>query len=188
LGQVGLLRKLTGKSRNRVCLADEAMRIIEEPLRLPDGVSPGSRRRLREDDMRRVILAWAVLLLAGCATAGGGQRIATPVPLISRQAAIDIALKVASTSHPEMSGALTAPENIQAELTTLVTATRRLTGSDSVDAGDNPDMAVWLVTMDGTWTDEFPRQTGVPAPEPYHHYGVILNARSGESISISARP
>jgi hypothetical protein len=138
--------------------------------------------------LRYTILAWLVLLLAGCATAGGEQRIATPAPLISRQAAIDIALRIASTSHPEMSGALATPENVQAELTTLVTATRRLTGSDSVGTGYSPDMAVWLVTMDGTWTDEFPRPTDMPAPEPYHHYGVILNASSGESISISARP
>ena len=120
--------------------------------------------------------------------AGSGQLIPTPAPAISRQAAIDIALKIASTSQPEMSGALVTPEAVRAELTTLVTATRRLTGSDSVGAGYSPDMAVWLITMDGTWTDEFPRPTDMPAPEPYHHYGVILDASSGESISISARP
>ncbi len=138
--------------------------------------------------MRLALLAWVVLLLAGCATAGGEQRIPTPVPVISWQAAIDIALRISSESHPEMSGALTKPENIRAELTTLVTATQRLTGSDNVGTGYNPDMVVWLVTMDGTWTDEFPRPTDMPAPEPYHHYGVILNASSGEYISISARP
>jgi hypothetical protein len=129
-----------------------------------------------------------VLSLAGCATAGGGQRIPTPAPLISRQAAIDSALRISSESHPEISGALTTPEAVQAELTTLVTATQRLTGSDSVGTGYSPDMAVWLITMDGIWTDEFPRPTDRPAPEPYHHYGVILDASSGESISISARP
>ncbi len=126
--------------------------------------------------------------LAGGSAAGGEQRIATPDPFINREVAIDIALKISSTSHPEMSGALTKPEDIHAELTTLAMATQRLTGSDDVGAGYSPDMAVWLVTMDVTRTDEFPRQTDVPAPEPYRHYGVILDARSGESISTSARP
>jgi hypothetical protein len=138
--------------------------------------------------MRYTILAWAVLLLAGCMVAGSGQRMPSPAPLINRQAAIDIALRISSESHPEMSGVLTTPEAVQAELTTLAVATKRLTGGDSAGAGYSPDMAVWLVTMDGTWTDEFPRPTDMPAPEPYHHYGVILDASSGESISISARP
>jgi hypothetical protein len=37
LEQAGLLRELTGKSRNRIYWADEVMRIIEEPLSPPNG-------------------------------------------------------------------------------------------------------------------------------------------------------
>ena len=101
---------------------------------------------------------------------------------------MDIALKISSMAQPEISGALTQPENIQAELTTLAIATKRLMGSDSVGAGYSPDVIVWLITMDGTWTDEFPRPTDMPTPEPYHHYGVILNASTGEHISTSTHP
>ncbi|HKZ79068.1 MAG TPA: hypothetical protein VI793_19205 [Anaerolineales bacterium] len=138
--------------------------------------------------MRQAIIVFMVLSLASCSTASKEQRTSTPSPFISQQEAIDIALEISSMSQPEISGALTKPENIQAELTTLIVATKRLMGSDSIGAGYSPDMMVWLITMDGTWTDEFPRPTDIPTPEPYHHYGVILNASTGEHISTSARP
>ncbi len=126
--------------------------------------------------------------LAGNSAAGGEQLIPAPDPFISRQAAIDTALKISSASQPEMDGGLTTSENVHAELTTLAVATKRLTGSDDVGAGYSPDMAVWLVTMDGTRTGESSHPADMPAVEPYPQYGMILNAASGESISISARP
>jgi hypothetical protein len=138
--------------------------------------------------MRQAIIAFMVLLFVSCSAVSCGQRTRTPSPFISQQEAIDIALKISSMPQPEISGALTKPVNIQAERTTLAIATKRLMGTDSVGAGYSLDMTVWLITMDGTWTDEFPRETDLPTPEPYHHYGVILNASTGEDILTSAHP
>ena len=112
----------------------------------------------------------------------------TPSPSISEQEAIAIAIKNASMSSPGLSGAKIPPENVHAEQMTLAVAVKRLTGNDDVGAGYDPNMTVWLVSMEGIWTSEFPRPTGWPTLQPYHHFAVILNAKTGEEIGSSARP
>jgi len=143
--------------------------------------------------MRHTILAIAVLLLIGCGAVRGEQ------PIISREEAIAIALQIARAPQPELSGALTEPTNVQAEQMKLIDAYRRLDVTTELGAGsydyDN-EAVVWLVTMEGVWTDEFPRPTDVPEPEPsdvpepepYRHYAIILDATSGSVIMVSARP
>ncbi len=138
--------------------------------------------------MRRVIGALTALLLAGCSVAGMEQPTPGVRTGISQQAAIDRALGIALIPQPEINAAQTQTQNAQAELTTLGPAMERLIGSDSLPSGFQPDRLVWLVTMEGTWTDGFPRPADLPTPEPYHHYTVILDANTGAVISVSARP
>jgi len=134
--------------------------------------------------MRHVLLLLgAILLLAGC-----GNESRRPDQGISEQEAIASALEIASTSRPELSGAQVPPTDIHAEQMSLGEAIKRIDNSASVPAGYDPEMPVWLVTMDGIWFDEFPRPTDLPTPEPYRHYLVIVDGKSGMGIQVTARP
>ena len=91
-------------------------------------------------------------------------------------------------SRPEVSGALLSPQNVQAEQMALSQAMQRLPGSPSVPAGYDPQMPVWMVMMDGLWTNEV-QAPGVTATQtPYHHCVVILDALTGMEIGSSLRP
>ena len=119
-----------------------------------------------------------VLLFSGCSKASNKG--------ISEQKAIDAALKSASMSRPEMSGSQVTPSNVHADQMTLGEAVKRIDENDDVAARYSPDMLVWLVTMDGIWLDEFPRPTGLPTPEPYRHFFMILDEKSGLEIESAA--
>ena len=124
-----------------------------------------------------------ILLYSGCAKE---SRITDNG--ISQQEAIDTALKSALMSRPEISGSQVAPSNIHADQMTLGEATKRINGNNDVATGYTPDMLVWFVTMDGIWLDEFPRPTDLTTPEPYHHFMVIIDAKSGLEIEVAAHP
>ena len=135
--------------------------------------------------LRHTILGIAVLLLIGCGAVRGERQI------ISREEAIAIALQIARAPQPELRPALTEPVNVQAERMKLIDAVRRLDETTELGAGSYDDEAVvWLVTMEGTWTVEFPRPPDAlePEREPYHHYAVVLDATSGSTIMVLARP
>ena len=129
------------------------------------------------------LISLTILLLSGCA-----QESRVTDNSISKQEAIDIALKIASMSQPEMSGSQVTPSNVHAEQTTLGEAIKRIRENSDVATGYTPDMPVWLVTMDGIWLDEFPCPTDLPTPEPYRHFIIIIDAKTGLEIEGSARP
>ena len=118
----------------------------------------------------------------------GGSQTSPPSPFISEQQAIEIAIKSASMGRPELSGAKIPPKNVRAEQMTLAAALKRVMGDVGVPAGEDPNMMVWVVSMEGIWTDEFPRPTGIPSPEPYHRFSVILNAKTGAEMGSAASP
>jgi len=124
-----------------------------------------------------------ILLLSGCAlesrTTNNG---------ISEQEAIDATLKIVSTGQPEVSGSQVTPFNVHAEQMSLGEAIKRISERGEVGAGDNPNMLVWLVSMDGVWLDEFPRPADLPTPEPYRHALIIIDAKTGLEIRGSMRP
>ena len=107
---------------------------------------------------------------------------------ISNQEAIDVALEIAASPRPEISGAQITPYNITAEQMTLNEAVKHINPSNEVAVGYDPNMMVWFVTMEGIWLDEFPRPEGFPTSVPYHRYSVILDAKTGLDIEISASP
>lgn len=124
-----------------------------------------------------------MLLLSGCK-----QGSNVPDKGMNQQKAIDAALKIASMSRPEISGSQVTPSNVHAEQMTLGKAVKRIQEDNSVATGYDPEMLVWLVTMDGIWLDEFPLPTGMATPEPYHHFTIIIDQKTGLEIESSGHP
>lgn len=107
---------------------------------------------------------------------------------VNQQQAIDAALKIAAMPHPEISGPQVTPFNVHAEQMTLDQAENRIQEGNRVPAGYDPKMLVWLVSMDGVWLDEFPLPTGAVTPEPYHHFTIIIEQKTGLEVESSAHP
>lgn len=124
-----------------------------------------------------------MLLLSGC-----NQGSSVPAKGVNQQQAIDAALKIAAMSQPEISGSQVTPFNIHAELMMLGKAENRIQEGNSVPAGYDPEMLVWLVTMDGIWLDEFPVPTSMVTPESYHHFTIIIEQKTGLEVESSAHP
>ncbi len=136
--------------------------------------------------MRSTILLLLAFLLSACVSAGVPAATATP-RLMSREQAIEIAVKSASMSRPEVSPALTAPTNIQAERMSLAEA-MRLANDRNIRCTQCASVPVWYITMDGLWRDEMPAPGVTVTPGYYHHATVILDAVTGNEFSSSLRP
>ncbi|HEY3311882.1 MAG TPA: hypothetical protein VGK00_09605 [Anaerolineales bacterium] len=128
-------------------------------------------------------LVFIISILSACVPISG-----FPFDGITRQKALDIALASASTSRPEISAPQVQPFNVQAEKLPLTEALKRLSAGNTPAAGFDPQLPVWLVSMDGLWLDEFPRPDGFPTPQPYRHFFVILDAKTGMEIESAAKP
>ncbi len=140
--------------------------------------------------MRYPALLLLVFLLGAC-TAVHFAPASTPTPrLISRQQAIEIAVKSASMSRPEVSPAIATPSNIRAEQMLLWQAMYRATGSPDLPYGYvMPGAPVWYVTMDGLWQVEAAPPGLTPPPSSYlHHATEIIDAVTGMEIDGSLRP
>jgi len=118
----------------------------------------------------------------------------TPQPLttsglINRQAAIDAALKIASSSMPEVSGALVTPQVVQAHQMTLGDALRLHQDTTPMN-GYSSDTLVWVVILEGLWASEANAPDATPSitQQPFHSYTIILDAKTGLEIGGSLRP
>src|SRR5258705_11412834 len=116
--------------------------------------------------MRYSILICCLLALVSCVSIKsqapqGTQAVNTPsgtiLPL-SKQAAIDRAIALASQPRPELNAAQVPPRLVQAEQMILAAAFQRFMNDDTVPAGNDPNLSVWVVTLEGVWT------SGMPAP------------------------
>ena len=137
-------------------------------------------------DLRQVLFqALVFILLTSCRST-----TENPKSYISKQEAIDAAVAVASTSQPEISGAQEEPSNIQAGQMTLIEAVKKISKDNQPAAGYDPNMIVWFVTMDGLWLNEMeaPGLTPPAEPAPYHHYAIIIDAKTGSQIQSSYLP
>jgi len=122
--------------------------------------------------------------------AGVGQATtATPAVKLNREQAIEAALEMARSPQVEIGPAQVPPQNVQAVLTTYAEVQRQEmhTDGDLLSGTDAGERLVWLVTMEGRWENGFPMPSGVPAPEPYPRYVVVLDALTGEQILVAAR-
>ena len=132
-----------------------------------------------------VIVVLIFSLLVGC------KSIITPSDsYISEQQATDAALEIASSSRPEMSGAQVTPSNITAKQMTLHEAVKMIDKNNQPATGYDPTMLVWFITMDGLWLGEMSAPDTAPTPEPvsYHHYAIIIDAKTGLGIESSLKP
>jgi hypothetical protein len=104
-----------------------------------------------------------------------------------------IALQIAADRQHYMSGAHETPHNIRTELARLTTAREHLVAAGwPQNATDSGDTLVWTITMEGMWVLDSgpPEPENVPAtrtPQVFHQYLVILDARTGKQIQVSAR-
>ena len=103
---------------------------------------------------------------------------------------MEAALEVASMSRPELSGAQEKPFNVVAEQMSLAEAVKKINENDQPAAGYPPDMPVWFVTMEGLWLGEMFAPDVAPTPEPvqYHHYAIIIDAKTGLEIESWLTP
>ncbi len=126
----------------------------------------------------RVSIVLVVLSTARCVIRTG---------FISEQQARVIAVRSASSGHLR---ATEPPSILQAELMPLGVAEKRLAQNGDSGRTQAPTRMAWLVTLEGTWTlvggPPTPMGTG-PAPQTiFHHYAIILDAKTGQPISETA--
>ncbi len=106
---------------------------------------------------------------------------ATADEFIDVQRAVDLARLYCAQAH---STPKEAPRNIIAgEL-----PCRSVKGSMPNACNGQPDnLRVWLITMDGTWLHWGPPlPNGTPTPILMKHCNVVINARTGEMLTLSS--
>ena len=137
--------------------------------------------------MRTAVLLSLTLLFAAC-TATLDSATATASGPLTRQQAIDAAMRIASSSKPEVGAPIGTLSITRVEQTTLGEALQRLPGKPSPSAGYSPQMQVWYVAIDGLWP-ALPPNLGASATQvPYHQLVAILDARTGMEIETWMTP
>jgi hypothetical protein len=126
---------------------------------------------------------FVLIILTGCRSA-----TETSITDVSKQQAIDAALAVVSSSRPEVSGPQIEPSNIRAEQMTLGEAVKKMSKDRQPASGYDPNMIVWFITMDGLWLNEMDAPGVVITPAPYHHYAIIIDAKTGSEIESFLTP
>jgi hypothetical protein len=137
--------------------------------------------------MRTAVLLSLTLIFAAC-TATLDSATATAFGPLMRQQAIDAAMRIASSSRPEV-GAPVGPLSVaKVEQTTLGEALQRLPGKPSPSAGYGPNMPVWYVAIDGLWPAAAPALGATTTQVPYRQLVAILDARTGMEIETWMTP
>lgn len=129
--------------------------------------------------MKGIAFFLLALLLSACTL------IPTP---ISQQDAIQRALGVASTNQPELEPTGVQPTNLRAERMTFLAAAKRVWNADAVPGGQDPNLVVWVVTMDGEWRNAFPMPTDTPPQRPLRHFSFIVDAMTGDLLGSAGTP
>ena len=132
----------------------------------------------------KIFTVIVTLFLVGCSKGSYNLPPTPTIASISEQEAIDLAIYHCDLGHLQ---AQESPYNVQVDLITLDDALRILT--DDNYGGREPELMVWLITMEGTWLLSGPPPVGTPTSEPsqFHHCAVIITATTGELISVSNR-
>jgi len=128
--------------------------------------------------------AFLLVLLWGCSQLGRNLPSTTIHAPANAQQAIDLAKLYCTETH---SPPTEAEHNIVARLSTckdINTVT-----NDPYICTNLPDtLDVWLVTMEGTWLHWGPPPaSGTPTPTTFKQCIVVINAQTGEMISLSSK-
>lgn len=127
--------------------------------------------------MPRSLSFLAILVLVGCVTNS---------PFIGEKQARDLALQASNNGHLSV---LQPPERVRAELITLAAARERFGASLGNRNALTPDTMVWVIEMEGAWEingGPLPPLGTTPTPQTFHHCTVVLDAGTGEEISLTA--
>jgi hypothetical protein len=137
--------------------------------------------------MRTAVLLSLTLMFAAC-TAALGSPTATASGPLTRQQAIDAAMRIASSSKPEVGAPIGSLSIAKVEQMTLGEALQRLPGKPSPSAGYSTQMQVWYVEIDGLWPASPPDPGAIATQVPYHQLVAILDARTGMEIETWMTP
>jgi len=159
---------------------------------------------LRHQGLKLIAILPLLLLLNAClGPSGQSTPTAIPSPLqtptleeeteeimgtfISEQAAIDRAIQLTLQGGEHLSIALEPPKNPEAKLLRMTAARQKLIQQGWSDIGQyNPEIVVWVVMLDGSWTID-----GGPLPDNnvatpvqfFHRAAVVLNASTGAFVN-----
>jgi hypothetical protein len=163
---------------------------------------------LRSGSVRGLIASLIASVLSSCSAAPiaieptptvSPPTIIAPTPVvgvaIGKQAAIATALKYATMGDGHIGPAQEPTTNIQAKLVSAAQSRDELVAAGvSRNAADASQGAVWVITMDGTWSLTGPPplisdDKITPSPlEPLHHLVMVLDAGTGAAGFISGKP
>jgi len=136
-----------------------------------------------------LLLAW---LAAACAAPRPVAPTATPLTPITESAARTLALAIATHDDFHFTAAAGPITNIRAELLPFPAALANL-NAQQLPCGPDPTQAaapdaVWLVTMDGDWPQNFPvLATPAPTWPPWRTLVVVLDAHTGARVCQAVR-
>ncbi|MEP7189740.1 MAG: hypothetical protein ABI901_11180, partial [Roseiflexaceae bacterium] len=112
--------------------------------------------------------------------------------VISEQEAIAAALRYGTNGDGHISQAQEPPRSTHAQLMLADKDRDQLVAYGvSRNAADSLHGAIWLITLDGTWSLNGPPQlpgTTAPLLEPLHHLIVVLDAGTGSVGVVSGKP
>ena len=144
--------------------------------------------------MRYVVpLLMALIFLAQCGATR--QEPTAPstlpearAPLISEAVAPQLAVEAAALGGPELSPAQGTPE-IRTFTQTTWEAVQEEYGTEMPSiAGLAPALEVWVAELTGEWFGGMAAPGITPTPERYTSVVVVLDARTGETLTILHRP
>jgi hypothetical protein len=133
----------------------------------------------------KTICLLALFLITSCKSISQSSS-----PSITKQEAMEVAIEIASMSRPEIDGLQGEISNIHAEQMTLDEAVKKIDERNQPSSLYDPNMMVWFITMDGLWLGgmSIPDAVTTPTPVPYHHYAIILDAKTGAEIESTLTP
>ena len=129
---------------------------------------------------RTLLYISITLLLEACSPIRFSPPISPTIKgVIDVQQAMDLAKNYCAQIHSQQE----APRNILAGLITC----KAVTFPDICNQQPD-DLRVWFITMDGSWLHWGPPpESGTPTPIVFKHCNVVINAQTGEMISISSK-
>jgi len=126
----------------------------------------------------------ALLSLAQCGLASQEPPASSA---LSEEAARQRAIEVAAMGGPEIEAAEAAPQ-IRAITRTTWQEAQAGEGDLPSISGREPTLEVWVVELAGEWSGGMPAPEITPTPARFTSAVIVLDARTGETITTIYRP
>lgn len=132
----------------------------------------------------RILLIISGIVIVSCTSIDQTTPSPTLTGLLTEREAIDAAIRLATSNQPEINVTQVNPTNIMTKQSTLDKAFQEILSTSTIPPKYSPTTPVWIIIMEGQWKEGFPFPTGVSTPGSYDHFYVILDAKSGSTISL----